>query len=279
MSNLKSGLSGCKIELLNGNTLRKHSSSKDYNDRLKIQVKKQSLFSHFVLNNIDTPNILKVNENSIFSFDMEYVCGYSFDEYFTHISIKEVDNIVDSLFGYFDFLIDNSKIYNQQLSKSILLKKINSIDNYRKDFLNYLTNKISDIEFKIPYSFCHGDLTFSNIIFHPRRLYFIDFLDSFIDSYLIDFSKLKQDLYYGWNLKIQDINNLRIKQVYNYIWYKIENRYESHINRIEFKIVDVINFLRIEPYLTCNRNRVILDKILETTDIYEEFNRSHGWKV
>ena len=83
MTNLKSGLSGCKIELLNDNILRKHSSSKDYNDRLKIQVKKQSLFSHFILNNIDTPNILKVNDDSIFSFDMEYVCGYSFDEYFT----------------------------------------------------------------------------------------------------------------------------------------------------------------------------------------------------
>jgi hypothetical protein len=39
-----SGLSGCKLELLDNNTLRKYSSSPEYNSRLLKQVDKQFFF-------------------------------------------------------------------------------------------------------------------------------------------------------------------------------------------------------------------------------------------
>ena len=83
-----------------------------------------------------------------------------------------------------------------------LEKKLDSMKD--SALLSHIREQIVDMH--VPYSFCHGDLTFANIIFHSNRLYFIDFLDSFIDSYLIDFAKLKQDLFYFWNLKIQSIN-------------------------------------------------------------------------
>jgi len=94
MTNLKSGLSGCEIELLNDETLRKHSSGEEYNERLLSQIKKQSLFSHFVLQNIDAPRIYRVNDDNIISFDMEYVSGFSFDEYFSHVCM---DTLIFSL--------------------------------------------------------------------------------------------------------------------------------------------------------------------------------------
>ena len=65
MTNLKSGLSGCKIELLNDDVLRKYSSGEEYDERLRLQIKKQSLFSHFVLKNIDIPRVIHVNEYRI----------------------------------------------------------------------------------------------------------------------------------------------------------------------------------------------------------------------
>ena len=116
MTNLKSGLSGCKIELLNDDVLRKYSSGEEYDERLRLQIKKQSLFSHFVLKNIDIPRVIHVNEDPL-SFDMEYVSGFSFDEYFPHTSVKDIDNIVESLCGYFDFLIKTSRVYHQDTSK------------------------------------------------------------------------------------------------------------------------------------------------------------------
>jgi len=57
MTNLKSGLSGCKIELLRDDVLRKYSSSPDYNKRLVAQSKKQSMFAHFVLKDVDAPRV------------------------------------------------------------------------------------------------------------------------------------------------------------------------------------------------------------------------------
>jgi len=279
MTNLKSGLSGCKIELIDDNILRKHSSSVEYNHRLLSQIKKQSLFSHFILKNIDVPRIYGINQDEILSFDMEYVSGLSFDEYFAHATVKEVEIVVESLCGYFDFLIENSRIYHKEVSKSILLKKLYSIKMQRKDFLMCLVSQIISSDLKVPHSFCHGDLTLSNIIFHPSRLYFIDFLDSFIDSYLADFAKLKQDLYYSWNLKIQGINNLRIYQIYKYIWDILEDRYSNHINTLEFKLLDTMNLLRIGPYLTNDEHRIILNSIVEKTDLYEDLSRTYGGEV
>lgn len=275
MTNLNSGLSGCRIELLNDNILRKYSSSEEYNQRLLLQIKKQSLFSHFILQNIEAPRVYGVHQDDICSFDMEYVSGFSFDEYFSHANIKQVDFVVDSLYGYFDFLIKNSKIYHREVSKTIFECKLNNMKE--SEFLLFIKEKIVDIQ--VPYSFCHGDLTFANIIFHSNRLYFIDFLDSFVDSYLVDFAKLKQDLYYCWNLQVQDIHDLRIHQIYSYIWNKIESRYSEHLSTKAFKVIDIMNLLRIEPYLTNDRHCSILKTLVEKTDLYEDFNRSHGREV
>mgnify|MGYP007025871952 CR=1 FL=1 len=73
MSNLKSGLSGCKLELLDNLSLRKYSSSMEYNSRLSSQIEKQKLFSNFILKNIDTPKIYNSNFESLYYFDMEYI--------------------------------------------------------------------------------------------------------------------------------------------------------------------------------------------------------------
>ena len=275
MTNLNSGLSGCGIELINDDVLRKHSSSREYNKRLLSQIKKQSLFSHFVLQNIDSPRIYSVHKDDIYSFDMEYVSGFSFDEYFLHTNVVDVDNVLQSLYGYFDFLIDNSKLYHKEVSKSIINKKIDSMP--QSEFLSYIKEQVKDV--RVPYSFCHGDLTFANIIFHPKRLYFIDFLDSFIDSYVVDFAKIKQDLYYCWNLKVQSTNNLRIHQIYSYIWEKLLRKYNTILETKEFKILDSLNLLRIEPYLTDERQCSILKTLVKHTDLYEDFSRPNGREV
>ena len=178
MTNLKSGRSGCQIELLNDDVLRKYSSCEKYNQRLLSQIKKQSLFSHFILQNIEAPRVYGVHQDDIYSFDMEYVSGFSFDEYFSHANTKQVNFVVDSLYGYFDFLIKNSRIYHREVSKSIFERKLKSMKE--SEFLSFIKEQVMDMH--VPYSFCHGDLTFANIIFHSNRLYFIDFLDSFVDS-------------------------------------------------------------------------------------------------
>ena len=275
---LETGLSGCKLELIGSNTLRKHSSSPSYNKRLELQVKKQELFSNQVFRNVETPKVLRKEDSY---FDMEYVTGRSFDEYFSMCSVSDIDFVFDSLCGYFDGLISHSQYYQPEVSKKRLLDKINSLETHTHHLtdLYHIRQMVSSITMKIPQTFCHGDLTFTNIIFNKNRLYYIDFLDCFIDSFLCDLIKLKQDLYYHWSLDVQGIKNLRIRQIYSFLWRKLEERYSQYVETIEFDVLDVLNTLRLEPYLTNEDQRIIIKRMLKCSSLYGNVNCSDGGEV
>jgi hypothetical protein len=273
-----SGLSGCKIELLDNKIVRKYSSDATYNSRLHLQIDKQNFFSNLVFKNIDTPKILNAKQEELHYFDMEYIPGKSFYEYFSVASNLDVKFVLETLFEYFDSLIDNHKTANVQ---SNILKKISLLKdntNYNS-YLSYLENYVNNQKIIIPKTFCHGDLTFNNIIFHKKRLFFIDFLDSYIDSFLCDLIKLKQDLFYLWSLTIENKKSTRVYQIYSYIWKKVENRYCEYTNHINFDIIDAINLLRLEPYLTNQHQRSILNKIIKNTKLYEKFDYTNGREI
>ena len=275
---LETGLSGCKLELIGSNTLRKHSSSLSYNKRLELQVKKQELFSNQVFRNVETPKVLRKEDSY---FDMEYVTGRSFDEYFSVCSLDDIDFVFDSLCGYFDGLISNAQYYQPEVSKKRLLDKINSLETHTNHLtdLYHIRQMVSSITMKIPQTFCHGDLTLTNVIFNKNRLYYIDFLDCFIDSFLCDLVKLKQDLFYHWSLDVQGIKNLRIRQIYSFLWRKLEKRYSKYVETIEFDVLDILNTLRIEPYLTNEDQRIIIKRMLKCSSLYGNVNCSDGREV
>ena len=211
-----------------------------------------------------------MNESDLYSFDMEYVPGKSFYEFFSTSNKKDIDFVVETLFEYFDFL--SSRFVIVDVTDKVV-SKLESLYNQtqHKEFLKFLLTK----QVSVPYTFCHGDLTFNNILFHHNRLFLIDFLDSYVDSFLCDLVKIKQDLQYFWNLKIHSISSLRIVQTYQYIWRQIEERYEYFMND-SFDVLDAVNILRIEPYLTNSHQRSILDKVITSTKLYENFNSSNG---
>ena len=141
-----------------------------------------------------------------------------------------------------------------------------------------LRKYVEDNRIIVPHTFCHGDLTFANIIFHKNRLFFIDFLDCYVDTFLSDLVKLKQDLHHLWSVHNQDVYSVRIHQIYQYIWDKLEVRYESFMNE-SFHILDVMNTLRIEPYLTSDDQRVILEGIVKSTELYAISYCSNGGTI
>ena len=275
---LETGLSGCKLELIGSNILRKHSSSTSYNKRLCLQVKKQELFSNQVFRNVETPRVLRKEDSY---FDMEYVTGKSFDEYFSVCGLNDIHFVFDSLCGYFDGLISNSKYYQPEVSKKRLLDKIDSLETHTRHItdLYHIRQMVSSITMKIPQTFCHGDLTCTNIIFNKNRLYYIDFLDCFIDSFLCDLIKLKQDLYYHWSLDVQGIKSLRIRQIYSFLWNKLEQRYCKYVDTIEFNVLDILNTLRLEPYLTNEDQRIIIKRMLKCSSLYGNVSCTDGREV
>ena len=269
------GLSGCKLELIDSRILRKYSPSTEYNSRLSLQVRKQILFSQRIFKNVDTPKIYNIQNEY---FDMEYIPGKSSVQFFSTASINDVEFVINTLFQYFDFTISNYRMMNVQSS---INKKITVLKNKTDyiSYLNWIERLIESQDIYVPNTFCHGDLTFDNIIFHKNRLFFIDFLDCYIDSFISDLVKLKQDLYYLWSIKIHNVQSNRIVQIYNHIWQKLYHRYSQFIDCSEFNILDAMNSLRIQPYLTSSKQRLILDKIVKSTNLYADFNRSYGWKI
>jgi hypothetical protein len=197
---------------------------------------------------------------------MEYVAGKSFDEFFSMASVNDIEFIVSTLFDYFDTLISTAR--NIDATKQILdkLDSLKEKSSYPK-YIEFLRKYVEDNRMIVPHTFCHGDLTFANIIFHKNRLFFIDFLDCYVDTFLSDLIKLKQDLHHLWAVRNQDVYTNRIHQIYEYMWDKLEVRYADYMTK-SFHILDVINALRIEPYLTSDSQRVILEGIVKSTELY-----------
>ena len=71
-TDIKIGLSGCKLELIDNSTIKKTSSKKSFNKRLHKQIEKQLAFSNNVYPYIYTPKIYNIGKNY---FDMEYIPG------------------------------------------------------------------------------------------------------------------------------------------------------------------------------------------------------------
>jgi len=263
MTKLNTGLSGCSLELINDRVLRKYSPTTDYNSRLLSQADKQVVFGNRIYKNIDAPKVYDIQQNY---FDMEYIAGKSFEEFFSAASVNDIEFVVSTLFDYFDTLISTAR--NIDATKQIL-DKIDSLKekSSHKKYIEFLRKYVENNRIIVPHTFCHGDLTFANIIFHKNRLFFIDFLDCYVDTFLSDLVKLKQDLHHLWAVRNQDVYSNRIHQIYQYIWDKLEVRYESFMNE-SFHILDAMNALRIEPYLTSDSQRVILEGIVKSTELY-----------
>ena len=271
---LKTGLSGCSLELINDRVLRKHSPSIEYNSRLLMQAEKQKVFSNRIYKNVDAPKVYDIQSDY---FDMEYIPGNTFSEFFSTASVNDIEFVVQTLFDYFDSLISTSRMVD---ATNKILKKLDSLKEktFHKEYIEFLRKYVESNKIIVPHTFCHGDLTFSNIIFHKNRLFFIDFLDCYVDTFLSDLVKIKQDLDYFWALKTWNVHTHRLEQIYRFAWNELENRYSSFMYE-PFDILDVMNILRIEPYLTSEDQRVILDRIIKSTKIYANFISSNGGPI
>jgi hypothetical protein len=275
-----SGLSGCKLEIISDKVIRKYSSNQNYNSRLLTQIDKQYFFSRNIFTNIDTPKIIQKHQNDLIYFDMEYVLGCDYYSYFSTASPNQITKIFLFFDEYFDFLIKNSHQDDSYTSKEKIKNKLFSFKSSKYcKLINFVIKYLEEIEINIPKSFCHGDLTISNLLFHHKKVYLIDFLDSYIDTFILDLIKLKQDLYYKWILEINNIDDLRITQCFDYLWNYIQIKYNQHINTNIFEVLDLVNFLRIEPYLTNQHQKSILDNKIKNTLLYEKFINSHGREI
>ena len=280
---LSGGLSGCKLSISHdGRFVTKTASNNDYNSRLVKQIEKQKIFKKMLIEGVECPDIIETgkDKDDLDYFIMKYAKGKDYRDFLNCSPPEEIVFFTNSIFRYIETMRLTESMHTEVEFSKACIEKLESIKKNIPDllFFEFLNNKILNMgKINIPTSFCHGDLTLSNILFSNKKIYFLDFLDSYIESWIIDLVKLKQDLFYFWSyLRDDEEPSLRFIQASIKIWNSIEEKYREFVFSDEFKILEALNFLRIYPYAKEEKDLLIIENILKKLPIYEEFNNPDG---
>lgn len=274
------GHSGCQIEVVReDNELFVYKSTKDlhYLDRLQLQAKKQQEAEQLELQHIRIPKIINVfKDNYSVTIKMEYVYSKNFIGYFEYAGFEQISYFIKALCLFLNYEIKNSPllIVNGDIVKrkfdDVYQKTINNEALKNDEEIINLMNQ-SAIHFAnvkdmlLPVGKCHGDLTFSNILFNGNNYYLIDFLDSFIESPLLDIVKIRQDSAYLWSRLMFEGNydEIRLKIVAD----KIDKEIVHYASQYEwfhyYPLFQLMNFLRVLQYAHEEKVIVYLKRIIK----------------
>ena len=261
------GHSGCQIDVVSedsGIYVYKSTADPKYLKRLALQAKKQRAAAEDEYQHIRVPQIFELQENADTTIiKMQYVYSKNFIEFFEQAGFEQVDYLIGALKYFVEHEI--SKCELQKVAPKILQDKFAEIKGkcltnplYEgNEVILSILNRSEQVfnslpELTMPIGICHGDLTFSNILFNGNNYYLIDFLDSFIETPLQDIVKIRQDTQFRWSqlmyTKPYDATRLRI------VCDKIDHEIHQYFTRKyqwysdNYSVVQLMNILRILPY-------------------------------
>jgi hypothetical protein len=250
--NIIHGKSGCKIDVVNKDynfILRKTSPNISYNRRLILQSKKQKEFRNRRIKVPYISNIFDGGMSELSFVEMYYVLGDNMINFLIRCSPTELNDFVDNLLYYLECIIidANPLLINQDPIKS----KIESFESTNFENKDSVLRSLKNIpEEKLLVGDCHGDLTFSNIIHTQSAIYFIDFLDSFVNSPIVDLIKIRQDTKHLWTVFLSKNTSYRILISLKYIDDIIRKKYGWLIETNWYRYLSLFNYIRIYPYVS-----------------------------
>lgn len=263
------GHSGCQIDIVNRNNrleICKSTSDRKYISRLIMQAEKQAVggTNMYLSQHIRVPEIYSIEKTENYvAIHMEYVYSKNYISYFEDSGMNDIKNFISAMKSFVDVEISNSPV--QTVPTSRIINKLDDvIDKCRSNEKLKGDTAIQDILYKskmafqclsedieLPIGRCHGDLTFSNILFTGHDYYLIDFLDSFIESPLLDLVKIRQDSKYGWSRLMYSgqTDNVRLSIISNKIDEEINSYYSDYTWYAKYyDLFQLMNFLRILQY-------------------------------
>lgn len=261
------GHSGCQIDVISeNNNIFVYKSTKDpkYLNRLALQAEKQKAASLIEFQHIRVPRIYEIDKNKNTTIvKMQYVYSKNFIEFFEQAGFEQIDYLIGALKYFIEYEINKCKL--ETVSPLIFQNKFKEIkekvagnplfneDTTIKSILNDCQNEFNKQKgMLLPVGICHGDLTFSNILFNGNNYYLIDFLDSFIETPLQDIVKIRQDTAYRWSqlMYTKRYDSARLGIICDKIDFEINNyfgnKYSWYIDY--YRIMQLMNILRILPY-------------------------------
>lgn len=283
------GHSGCQIDVVNENNniyVYKSTADSKYLNRLVLQAEKQRAAGEISYPHIRVPKVYDIekNEDSVV-VKMQYVYSKNFIEFFEQAGFEQIDYLIGALEYFIEHEINQCKL--QSVPSSIFTEKFADIkqkctnnplfadDEKITSILEKAELFFSDLkDIQIPVGLCHGDLTFSNILFNGNNYYLIDFLDSFIETPLQDIVKIRQDTQYRWSqlMYTKRYDEVRLHIILDKIDKEIDayfsNKYQWYNNC--YQLMQLMNILRILPYAHEEKVIDFLKRTLE--DILDKIN-------
>ena len=274
------GNSGCKVKVVREDTrlfVLKSTEDLKYLVRLALQAEKQKTVSSIAVPNIIIPKvyeILRTDEKT--EIRMDYVYSQNYIDYFENAGVHEIDAFVEAMIAFVEQEIKVSPI--SECSDDVLMAKFEDVaskvskrpdcDDELKSLLNKARMRVEkEGMVRIPIGVCHGDLTFSNILFCGQQYCLIDFLDSFIESPLQDIVKLRQDSYFLWSCLMyqEPYDALRLKLISEYV----DKRLDEHFSQYDwykehYEVLQLMNMLRILPYAKEEKIVDYLKRVINT---------------
>ena len=232
------GHSGCDIAIVyEDNELHIHKSTHDagYVPRLVNQANKQIAASNREYQNIRVPKVFAVEQtDSDAVIKMEYIYSKNYVEYFENAGFEQIKYLIGAIEYFIDLEINASTM--QTVPSHIL------------------TDKMADVARKVANNAHLKDdrEALEHILFNGNNYYLIDFLDSFIESPLLDIVKIRQDTAYLWSTLMYNkpFDKVRLSIVSEKIDKAIDEYFTSRYQwyRQYYMPLQLMNFLRILQY-------------------------------
>ena len=261
------GHSGCQLDIVSENDnmyVYKSTADPKYLNRLRLQAEKQKAAAAVAHQHIRVPQVYDIaHDDKSVVVKMQYVYSKNFVEFFNHAGFEQVEYLIGALKYFIEYEVGQCKL--EQVSASVFQDKFTEIASkvsvnplYANDALiESIISRSSAVfqnltELLIPVGLCHGDLTFSNILFNGNNYYLIDFLDSFVETPLQDIVKIRQDTAYRWSqlMYSKQYDDVRLRIVFDKIDKEIDRYFSAKYSwyRDYYKVMQLMNVLRILPY-------------------------------